>query len=70
MPKVRGKPPDPSNPGIQIYVLFGDLEIQRSEILRQILANQNKSSYTRDQRYHLQEDRAIGYGLWALFIFE
>ena len=28
------KHPDPPNQGIQSYLLFGDLEIQRSEILR------------------------------------
>ena len=35
MPKGGGaSPPDPLNQGIQSYVLFGDLEIRRSEILR------------------------------------
>ena len=34
---MGGKPPDPTYLGIQSYVLFGDLEIRRSEILRYTL---------------------------------
>ena len=34
MPSLGGKPPKPPNQGIQSNVLFGDLEIRRSEILR------------------------------------
>ena len=33
MPLLGSKPPDPPNQGIQSYVLFGDLDIRRSEIL-------------------------------------
>ena len=33
MPQLEGKPPDPSNQGIQSYVPFRDLQIHRSEIL-------------------------------------
>ena len=34
MPWLGASPPDPPNQGIQSYVLFRDLEIRRSEILR------------------------------------
>ena len=37
-PKWGASPPDPPNPGIQSHVLFGDLEIRSSEILRCLMA--------------------------------